>query len=393
MISKDLKKSKTKEKERFLFNPFEMAFCGYSNSGKTTLINRLIKKLSEHCTVGYLKHDVHHFDMDREGKDTWLAWQSGASQVLISDSLSGAKLQRGSPNRFEQKSALINTDVVLIEGYKNEDLTKVVMIDQERRILEKVESGEMSSIIAFVGQEECIDGLPVNIPYFQRDKIDDIYKFVVGYWQSRVPPLYGLVLTGGKSTRMKRDKALLTYSDSPEKLTQAESLYELLRPLTKKTFLSSRQGQWPEVFDHLPQIHDQFLEMGPLSGILSAQRAYPEAAWLVVACDLPFLTEDTLKRLLAHRDSRKFATCFNSAINGLPEPLCAIYEPKSYQKSIEFLAQGVECPRKILLNTSVYRVELDNSVALENINYAEEFEQAKIILQKNMGKNHVVQRN
>ena len=105
----------------------------------------------------------------------------------------------------------------------------------------------------------------------------------------------GLVLAGGKSTRMGRDKGLLSYHDKP----QREYLYEQMRPLCRDVYLSIR----PEQKDSLPEgfasIADENIYRGPLNGLLSAHHAFPEAAWLVVACDLPFLGSGDLRRLTA----------------------------------------------------------------------------------------------
>ena len=50
-----------------LFNPMELAFCGFSGSGKTTLLTKLIQSFAHDYQVGYVKHDAHNFDMDKEG--------------------------------------------------------------------------------------------------------------------------------------------------------------------------------------------------------------------------------------------------------------------------------------------------------------------------------------
>ena len=65
---------KSKSKEAYLFNPFEIAFCGYSETGKTTLITSLLKELSPQHKIGYVKHDAHKFQIDYEGKDTYKAY-------------------------------------------------------------------------------------------------------------------------------------------------------------------------------------------------------------------------------------------------------------------------------------------------------------------------------
>lgn len=373
MISRDNKKKShkrsTKNRLSYTFHPYEIAFCGYSNSGKTTLVKRIIERMSVACSIGYIKHDAHQFEMDKKGKDTWQAWSRGANQVHISDPKHAASIRRGNLNQYENKSHFLNNDFVIVEGCKESNIPKIVVVDSGEKILRRTDNEELSSVVAFVGANEKSESWSSDQPYFHRDDIDSITSFLSDYLQSKVPPLYGLVLAGGRSTRMNSDKALLRYGEQP----QSEVMCELLKRHTVKTFLSCRPGQRENQLPQFEQIHDSFYEFGPLGGILSAQRLHPEAAWLVVACDLPFLNEETVQQLVTNRASMRFATCFDSSINTLPEPLCAIYEPKFYRKSLEFVASGYECPRKILLNCPVQRLELENSEALENINYEDEF--------------------
>ncbi len=192
--------------------------------------------------------------------------------------------------------------------------------------------------------------------------------------------LYGLVLGGGKSTRMKQDKSLLNYHGKP----QIQFGYDLLKFYCGRTFVSNRKDQ-ASIAGHegLPQIHDDenFGAIGPLAGILSAMKAFPGVAWLVLACDLPYLTPKVIEYLIAHRDPKFMATAFISSHDQLPEPLCAIYEPSSQPVILEFLRQGINCPRKIMIKSAnVCLLQLEDKTALDNINNPDEYAQAKTIL-------------
>lgn len=205
------------------------------------------------------------------------------------------------------------------------------------------------------------------------------------------PPLFGLVLAGGRSTRMLRDKASLEYHGRP----QTVHTFDLLSVHCERVFLSCRSDQGDEpAFAGLPQIHDAFSGMGPLAGILSALEAHPQAAWLVAACDLPFLGHAALDRLIAGRDPSLLATAFASATGegghgmdrpgkkplpegGFPEPLCAIYEPAFRPRLLDFAAQGVHCPRKALLNSPCRILPSPDPQSLSNVNQPEEFRQAR----------------
>ena len=72
---------------------------------------------------------------------------------------------------------------------------------------------------------------------------------------------------------------------------------------------------------------------GPIVGIRSALAANPNVAWLVLACDLPFLSDAALSQLLRERDPAAVATAYRSTHDGLPEPLCAIWEPAAARRT------------------------------------------------------------
>jgi molybdopterin-guanine dinucleotide biosynthesis protein A len=172
---------------------------------------------------------------------------------------------------------------------------------------------------------------------------------------------------------MGTDKAALAYHGQP----QTRRGLDLLAPFCAQAFVSCRaeQGNDP-AFAGLPQIHDAFLGLGPLGGILSALRAHPGAAFLVIACDLPFLDPATLGALAQGRDPLRVATAFAGAQDGLPEPLCAIYEPRAYARALQLVGQGVDCPRKLILQSSSALLPAPDLRALRNVNDPGEYREA-----------------
>jgi molybdenum cofactor guanylyltransferase len=188
------------------------------------------------------------------------------------------------------------------------------------------------------------------------------------------PEIFGLVLVGGRSSRMGKDKATLQYGDKP----QAVAAYELLARCCRQVFLSSRRDQPAQ--QGLPQIYDVVDNIGPMGGILSALTTHPDKAWLVLACDLPFLTESTLQYLIARRDPLRLATAYRSAHDGKPEPLCAIYEPAIADRLREFVARGELCPRKALTVLDALLLDLPDARALDNVNHPHEFDEARTAL-------------
>lgn len=188
---------------------------------------------------------------------------------------------------------------------------------------------------------------------------------------------YGLVLAGGRSARMGRDKATLDYHGRP----QIDVCFDLLSACCARVFLSNRADQEDAPgHRHLPQLHDREPGLGPMGGLLAALEAHPDEAWLVVACDLPFLRREVLDDLLARRDPARAATAFRSRHDGLPEPLCAVYEPAMGPRLRDLVQQGITCPRKALIRSDTLLLNLPDPRALDNINRPDELEAARAAL-------------
>jgi len=186
-------------------------------------------------------------------------------------------------------------------------------------------------------------------------------------------PLYGLVLAGGASKRMKRDKACLSYGGHD----QLDRAVILAARHCDKVFVSVRAWQLAEpVRAKHPMLVDSVPGEGPIVGIRSAMAAHPEVAWLVMACDLPFLGDAALEYLLRHRDPGLLATAFLSAHDNLPEPLCAVWEPAAGPALAQYHGAGGKCPRKFLLGNAVKLVEPVDKRALDNVNTPEEYDAA-----------------
>ena len=113
-----------------------LSFVGRSNSGKTTLIERVIAEL---VRAGYriatIKHAGHGFDLDTEGKDSWRHKRAGASSVLV--------ISKGSLAMFadvpeemkveEVRDWFLNSsyDLIIAEGWKSEGYPKIVVVREQ----------------------------------------------------------------------------------------------------------------------------------------------------------------------------------------------------------------------------------------------------------------------
>ena len=178
-------------------------------------------------------------------------------------------------------------------------------------------------------------------------------------------PLYGLVLAGGQSKRMGRDKALLERDGT----SQLARMMALLGDHVSQAFVSTRADLSDEPERRrFEQVVDRYDDMGPLAGILSPMDAYPEADWLVVACDLPNIDDATLAYLIDERSDEHPFTAYTSSHDGLPEPLCAVYRSGSNAILKRFADDGIRCPRKILINSETHLLEQLDPRSLDNVN-------------------------
>ncbi len=178
---------------------------------------------------------------------------------------------------------------------------------------------------------------------------------------------------------MQRDKAGLVYQGR----TQLDRAFDTVSRHAARVFVSVRADQAAEpararrplIVDSVTSeaAGDRARDGGPIIGIRSAFAAYPDVAWLVVACDLPFLSDAALDQLLTERDPAMLATAFRSAHDGLPEPLCAVWEPASAAALSAHQQAGRRCPRKFLLNHPVKLLEPRDRHALDNVNTPEEY--------------------
>lgn len=186
--------------------------------------------------------------------------------------------------------------------------------------------------------------------------------------------VYGLILAGGKSSRMQTDKGELQYHEA---ISQRTFLYKMLEKFCSKTFVSCRKDQTDNLQPDEAFIIDENLYGGPLNGILSAHHQFPQKTWLVLAVDLPHLTTTTIIKLLKERDPLKIATAYSTKVSQNPEPLIAIWEPAALVLAEKFIQSGNFCPRKFLNSHPIKMIYPENDLELFNANFYTDYLQAK----------------
>jgi molybdopterin-guanine dinucleotide biosynthesis protein A len=362
------------------FHRNELAILGTTCSNIRKLANSLTQEL-------YAKYAIAYVDADHKApegaEDSVLA--SGAS-LEFTDKITSRNLNyKATFNTFQNKSFFYNQDLVLVNGNHFNAQSQIVIIDPAKPLEKKLDKLTNIQLILLA------DGVDVLPPYIIKHlppgaaapilKLNDtlsIAGFIDKYLAQRMPLLNGLVLAGGQSQRMQTDKGSIEYFGKSQRL----HVHELLSTVCTETYVSYADTQSVKPEEQLPVITDKFLGLGPFGGILSALQHNPDAAWLTVACDLPYLSAETLQFLAAHRNPSKLATCFIDSDQKFPEPLITIWEPRAYSVMLQFLSQGYSCPRKVLINSEVELLHAPVAEDFQNVNHPEERDAAMADLHK-----------
>lgn len=354
-MKKHEKHAKLTRPEIGFFGRNEVAFLGAPCGLIKSLVDKIIEKFPEALQITYVDAD--------HGNE-----ESTFSSNTFQDKITYKRLEKKSISAFDQKFLLADQDMILVNGNHFEAKSQIVIIHPNKEESLKKRIVQLTDIKAFIldeGVENLYDWLDVSseIPVFKIHEIDKITNLVLS--EIKTPPLKALILTGGRSTRMGTDKSLLNYHGK----SQHEYLKETLESLEIPTYISCREDQ-KNSFENT--ITDKFVGLGPYGAILSAFQDDPNAAWLVVACDLPLLKKEDFEFLKSKRNFSKMATaCFNPETN-FPDPLFTIWEPKVYQTLLSYLSIGYSCPRKVLINSDTEVIHLPKPEVLRNVNTIDE---------------------
>ncbi len=186
--------------------------------------------------------------------------------------------------------------------------------------------------------------------------------------------LYGLVVCGGESSRMGTDKSALEYYGQP----QRNYLYHMLQPMCTKVFLSCNSGQMPHIPYYYSPLPDaiRYERIGPMGALLTASDLYPEASFLVIGCDYPFLKASDVQHLIHCRKPFGSATCYYNPSSGLYEPLLAIYESGLREKLLANYESGKHSLQHLLKEADAEEVYPQNADTIRSIDNKAEYEQA-----------------
>src|SRR5512139_3141645 len=153
-----------------------ISIVGKSDSGKTTLIEKLVPELTRRgYRVATVKHDVHGFEVDREGKDSWRHKQSGAHTVIISSPQKVALIrdvEKDSTLDEIRKRWVQDVDLLISEGYKNDVQPKIEVFRKEKH--KKLLCTKKDNLVAIVSNRK----FNVGVPCFQLDDMKGLSNFI-----------------------------------------------------------------------------------------------------------------------------------------------------------------------------------------------------------------------
>lgn len=177
----------------------------------------------------------------------------------------------------------------------------------------------------------------------------------------------GFVLVGGRSTRMGRDKALLPWQSRPLVAHVANAVQEAAGNVT---LVGEPQRYCFLEYDQLP---DTYTGLGPLGGIEAALLARRGELNLIVACDMPAVRSDFLRRLLEFAAADSAACVVSEDSNGRVHPLCAVYKTACLPFVRRALAQRQLRLFDLVAELGAATLKVDCEIA--NVNTPEEWEQ------------------
>ncbi|MFA6246773.1 MAG: NTP transferase domain-containing protein [Mucilaginibacter sp.] len=353
------------------------------------LADQVITALSPQYQCAYA--DTSHND-DIVGMPGKLA--SGAA-LEYTDQLNHSQLNyKSGLTPFTQRELFSAMDLVLVNGNHQPAKAQVVIIDSNKKASLQRRLEQLTNVQLFLfadNAEGVFDYIQEAIPNWEQIPVlslNNDTRQIIEFFQTKLqqakPVLNGLVLAGGKSTRMGFDKGEVNWYGKEQRYYMAD----LLKKYCHQVYISCRdEEQQKTISADYSSLPDTFTGLGPFGAILSAFREQPDAAWLVIACDLPLVDADVIQHLVDNRNTATIATAYKSDYKDFPEPLITIYEPKSYPVLLQYLAQGYSCPRKVLINSDVAVLQSPDPDALSNINTPEELERIKRILHQKIATN------
>lgn len=192
---------------------------------------------------------------------------------------------------------------------------------------------------------------------------------------------YGLVVCGGKSTRMGMDKSMLNYHGQPQRY----HLYDMLAGLCEKVFISCNEEQQKSIPDKYAVMVDapEYAEIGPMAAILTAFKNEPDADFLVIGCDYPLVNIKHLEQLIKVKHKSIYVVCYQQNRSTFYEPLLCVYQSIIKTKLEYQFKQNNYSIQSVFREINAYVIHSENNIEIKSIDTIEEYEKMMIQLRLN----------
>lgn len=385
-----------------------VSFVGRQNSGKTTLLEKVIAELtSQGLSIGTLKHHGHSkFQIDIPGKDSYRHRAAGAAATAI---LSSGRLAFTCdlPHElscFEVLELLPNYDLVLVEGFRGVGFPAIELLRAEN-------PKDQAAAEALIARLEAntsgiVDNETPDCPAIPTAVVTDMPKVeraahakglavfgfedaegIASFVRKRYAraPLTIAVQAGGESKRMGQSKALTPFLGRPLIEHMLEIVAAFADELIVTTNEKERLAYLTERYPKLRLVSDVMSERGALPGLLTAINASSNDAVGVVACDMvAFSPQILIREALALQASGSDAVVPFNGENW--EPFAAVYRKSTCQPALKHItAQGAKRMRDLIdvIDCARFNAELLRKPGsidpFANVNTPQELAQAEVL--------------
>ena len=384
-----------------------ISFVGRQNSGKTTLLEKIIAELTRQgLAVGTLKHHGHpDFEIDIPGKDSYRHRAAGskATAILSSKHLALTCDLTQEISCSEALELMPNYDLVLVEGFRGIGLPSIELLRAEnpkdqiaaKALIDRLSGAHSCSDIETPDRPATPAAIVTNMPAVEqvaRETAVEVFGFedieaIAAFLRKRYTraPLTIAIQAGGESKRMGQSKALTPFLGRP----LIEHMLEVVAPFADELIVTTNEE--PELHYLLEQhpklrlIGDVMKERGALPGLLTAIEASSNDAVGVVACDMIAFSPQILAReaLAMQANGSDAVVPFN---NGNYEPFAAVYRKSTCQPILERIAsRGSKRMRDLIdsINCTRFNAELMRKPGsidpFANVNTPQELAQAEVL--------------
>ena len=384
-----------------------VSFVGRQNSGKTTLLEKIIAELTRQgLAVGTLKHHGHpDFEIDIPGKDSYRHRAAGskATAILSSKRLALTCDLTQEISCSEALELMPNYDLVLVEGFRGIGLPSIELLRAEnpkdqiaaKALIDRLSGAHSCSDIETPDRPAAPAAIVTNMPAVEqvaRETAVEVFGFedieaIAAFLRKRYTraPLTIAIQAGGESKRMGQSKALTPFLGRP----LIEHMLEVVAPFADELIVTTNEE--PELHYLLEQhpklrlIGEVMKERGALPGLLTAIEASSNDAVGVVACDMIAFSPQILAReaLAMQANGSDAVVPFN---NGNYEPFAAVYRKSTCQPILERIAsRGSKRMRDLIdsINCTRFNAELMRKPGsidpFANVNTPQELAQAEVL--------------